>query len=126
LHHFLRNGIQEGSILSAHDVSEGGLAVALAECSISGNVGLVATLAPEAWSVEYLFGEAPGAVIIGVRPDESATMESKSTQADLAWHRLGTAGGQDLAVDDLFTVDVEQLRSAHSRALEVPVTRLNL
>lgn len=123
LHHFLRNGIQEGSILSAHDVSEGGLAVALAECSISGNAGLLATLAPEARSVEYLFGEAPGVVIIGVRPDQSATLESKSIQADLAWHRLGTAGGQELALDDLFTVDVEQLRSAHSRALEVPVTR---
>ncbi len=125
LHQFLQHGIQEGWIVSAHDVSEGGLAVALAECSISGNAGLVAMLAPETRSVEYLFGEAPGVVIIGVRPDQSATVESMISQADLTGHRLGTAGGQDLAVDDLFTVEVERLRSTYNSALEVPVTRFD-
>jgi phosphoribosylformylglycinamidine synthase len=123
LHQFLRDGIQEGWILSAHDVSDGGLAVALAECSISGNAGLVATLALEARSVESLFGEAPGVVVIGVRADQSTTVEARSEQANLTYHRLGVATGGDLAVDGSFSVKVERLRAAHSRALEVQESR---
>nr|MBA2362506.1 phosphoribosylformylglycinamidine synthase II [Chloroflexia bacterium] len=125
LHELLRSGINDGWILSAHDVSEGGLAVALAECAIAGNVGLPSALPSEAMSVEHLFGETPGVVIIGVRADQSTTLETRSSHANLACHRLGVAVGRDLTVEGVFTIAVEQLRAAHSRALEAQVTRFD-
>jgi len=125
LHELLRSGINDGWILSAHDVSEGGLAVALAECAIAGDAGLPAALPSEAMSVEHLFGETPGVVIIGVRADQSTTLETRSSQANLACHSLGVAVGRDLTVEGVFTIAVEQLTAAHSRALEAQVTRFD-
>ncbi|MDQ3327116.1 MAG: phosphoribosylformylglycinamidine synthase subunit PurL [Chloroflexota bacterium] len=122
LHELLREGIDEGWILLAHDVSDGGFLVALAECAIPDNVGLSAVLPSKATSVDHLFGEAPGSVIVGVRADQSAALETRSMQSNILCHRLGVATGRDLAVEGLFTMGVEQLRTAHSSALAAPVT----
>lgn len=66
--------IQEGLILSAHDVSEGGLAVTLAEAAFSGKAGLEIDLCSlpmddDASKAAMLFGEAPSRVVIEVAPE---------------------------------------------------------
>jgi phosphoribosylformylglycinamidine synthase len=57
-HEAVRDGVRSGAIESAHDISEGGLAVALAECVALGSVGCAVEV-PELDDVS-LFGEAPG------------------------------------------------------------------
>ena len=53
--------MRSGALRSAHDVAEGGLAVALAECAIASGLGAVVTgLGGE----DELFGEGPGAFVV--------------------------------------------------------------
>jgi phosphoribosylformylglycinamidine (FGAM) synthase-like enzyme len=65
----VREGVRAGSLASAHDVSDGGLACALAECAIAGGVGVRADLDPlvelRGLSGETcLFGEGPGGFVV--------------------------------------------------------------
>jgi len=64
----VRDAVRDGLLRTAHDVSDGGLACALAECAIAGGTGVEVDLDPllgdrdpEAW----LFGEGPGGFVLG-------------------------------------------------------------
>ena len=66
--------VQEGLILSAHDVSEGGLATTLAEAAFSGKAGLEIDLSSlpmdsDASKAAMLFGESPSRLVIEVAPE---------------------------------------------------------
>ena len=61
MHAAIRQAVRSGALRSAHDVAEGGLAVALAECCVAGGLGAEVDLdAAEA----ALFGEGPGAFVV--------------------------------------------------------------
>lgn len=69
--------VRKGVILSAHDVGEGGLAVALAEMAFSGKAGIAVDLSEiptldDTPAAEHLFGETPGRIIFEVDPDKAA------------------------------------------------------
>jgi phosphoribosylformylglycinamidine synthase II len=69
--------VKQGAVLSTHDLSEGGLAVALAEMAFSGKAGVKVDLtciptAEPCQPAEYLFGETPGCLIIEVAPEHAA------------------------------------------------------
>lgn len=69
----LHEAIEQGWISSAHDLSEGGLAVALAECTIGGGLGATVNLEPLLSGGDrldtVLFGEGPARIIISARPE---------------------------------------------------------
>lgn len=83
--------IREGRILAAHDVSEGGVAVALAEMSFSEVAGV---RIPDEMSVPQLFGEAPGRIVVEVRPEDVAEVLRRLEEAEVPVRLLGetTAG----------------------------------
>jgi phosphoribosylformylglycinamidine synthase len=83
----VREAVRSGLLSSAHDVSEGGLAVALAECCIAGGLGA---------SVEVpdLFGEGPGGVVVSA-PSGSIDKLSE-TLSQHGFLRLGEVGGDQL------------------------------
>ncbi|BAC09235.1 phosphoribosylformylglycinamidine synthase subunit PurL [Thermosynechococcus vestitus] len=93
-----RYGIQQGWIASAHDLSEGGLAVALAESCLSGQRGATIQL-PEGtyprWDA-LLFAEGGARILVSVPPREQVAWEAYA-QAQLpnAWTRLGVVNGED-------------------------------
>jgi phosphoribosylformylglycinamidine synthase len=97
---FVREAVRAGRVTAAHDVSDGGLACALAECSIAGAVGLRADLDP---LVELrgcagetaLFGEGPGGfVLAGSREG----IEDLAADATVALLVIGTAGGDRISI----------------------------
>ncbi len=110
-----REGIQQGWIASAHDCAEGGVAIALAECCISGNLGAeialgVAADAPLAqrWD-ELLFGEGGSRIIVSVIPNKVAVWEAYlHEQLGDTWQKLGevSEGNPSLRVltDDQMSV----------------------
>ena len=104
-----REGIQQSWIKSAHDVAEGGLAIALAEACISTglgaeiNLGLTDNL-PQRWD-EILFGEGGARILVSVSPEHQQQWESYITeQLGENWQKLGQVGSHnaDLRV---FTTD---------------------
>jgi phosphoribosylformylglycinamidine synthase len=101
-HEQVRDAVRSGKVRSCHDIAEGGLAVALAECCLLGGIGAVA----DADCDERLFGEQPGTAFI-VSGDE----------ADVAslGRVIGTVGGGWLQIGAC-SWSLEELRRAH-RAL---------
>jgi phosphoribosylformylglycinamidine synthase len=93
----VREAVRGGLLHTAHDVSDGGLACALAEAAIAGGVGLQVDLGPligaadpEAW----LFGEGPGGFVIAGDP---VALERR-VEAATAWV-VGGARGTSIAID---------------------------
>ena len=108
LHGALRALIHGGGIKSAHDCSEGGLAVAMAECCISHQIAretprlIGAAIDLSAFPAErldaLLFGETQGRVVISVAAIDSVKVLERAKILGVSAARLGTVGGSDLAI----------------------------
>jgi phosphoribosylformylglycinamidine synthase len=91
---------------SAHDVSDGGLAVALAECCAlsvapGGHVGArigLPTQASPSDAVSALFGEAPSRVVVSVTAARAEGVLHRAKAAGVPAHRIGETGGDSLAL----------------------------
>jgi phosphoribosylformylglycinamidine synthase len=91
----VREIVREGLVASAHDVSDGGLGVALAECCIGGAVGAQIVLDNSGFAPMF-FGEGPGGVIVS-GPVESIE-QLRERAAGIGFLALGTVGGELLEV----------------------------
>jgi len=106
LHLALRALIHSGSVKSAHDCSEGGLAVALAECCISQQIaretprliGAKIELAPGAGQRldALLFGEAQARVVITTAALDAVKVLERAKLLGVPATRIGTVGGEQL------------------------------
>ena len=122
-----RYGIGRGWISSAHDLAEGGLAVALAESCIGNNLGATVNLVvSESQRLdEILFGEATGQIIVSVSPDVVEQWEAYLNDCLSNWRKIGTVGEfqselKILTNDNLslINVKIQELTIAWSQAIE--------
>jgi phosphoribosylformylglycinamidine synthase len=100
---WVRSAVRAGSLSSAHDIAEGGLVVALAECAVAGGLGATVEL-PE--GVEP-FGEAPGRGFVVSGPEQA--LERLAVDASVPFVRLGVVGGSTLAIDGLLDIAVSEM-----------------
>lgn len=116
-----------GLLLAAHDVSEGGSAVALAEMSIAGLVGCTVDLAGEAYRFSTradsaLFAELPGFVFICFRP-ESCNEIDNLLPSGIRLQKVGRSGKSEpnlrISANGKRVIDFEpeRLRSVYENAL---------
>src|SRR5205823_2247924 len=63
-HAVVRDAVRSGALSSAHDIAEGGLAVALAECCAAGGLGANVALDEADDPLRELFGEGPGGFVV--------------------------------------------------------------
>jgi phosphoribosylformylglycinamidine synthase len=89
---------REGRLASAHDVSDGGLAVALAECAMEANLGASVVLAPGLRPSALLFGETTGRVLVTFSAGECGSVESAAQAAGVPMEVIGRVGGERLEV----------------------------
>ncbi len=102
-HERVRHAVRRGALQNAHDIAEGGIAVALAECCIAGGIGASVTL-PDGLEP---FGESPGTGFI-----------VSGEEAELAGMTvIGWVGGAALEIAGLLKVAVSELADAHRRGL---------
>jgi phosphoribosylformylglycinamidine synthase len=104
-------GLLEGS----HDLSDGGLAVALAESCLARGVGATVELHGDPF-VE-LFSESASRALVVVRPEAYEEFASLCGRLDVPCSALGHTGGASLVVEGVFEVAVEELRETHEAAL---------
>jgi phosphoribosylformylglycinamidine synthase II len=109
LHAAVRQGVRSGALRSAHDVAEGGLAVALAEACLAGGIGATIDFGAEVEEAA-LFGEGPGAFVV------SGPREALSRFGGAA-HVLGTVGGGALRIEGVLAVPLQDLSRAHASGL---------
>ncbi|MDR7545156.1 MAG: phosphoribosylformylglycinamidine synthase subunit PurL [Armatimonadota bacterium] len=89
----IREAVRDGVVRSAHDVSDGGLAVALAEACILGGRGAAVILPLDAGT---LFGEGPGRFVVSVDPSAIGTLEALARAREVPLAVVGRAGGRAL------------------------------
>jgi phosphoribosylformylglycinamidine synthase subunit PurL len=87
-----------GTLRMAHDLSVGGLAVALAKVAIAARLGASITL-HTAWPTAACFGERAGRVIVGLPPERVDQLRTALAEAGVPGVQLGTAGGAALRID---------------------------
>jgi phosphoribosylformylglycinamidine synthase len=94
--------IRGGWVRSAHDCSEGGLAVALAESCFNpdGSLGAMIDLqaAGKRRLDQILFNETQSRIVISTMPENVVTVLQLMQSRNLPAHRLGTVGGDELRV----------------------------
>ena len=101
VHQFLAEAIRFGWVQSAHDCSDGGLAVALAESCVSGEVKRGAEISADARgrrTDELLFNESQSRILISSRPGSAAELQLLADQHKVDLIELGQVGGQILQI----------------------------
>ncbi|HTY79947.1 MAG TPA: phosphoribosylformylglycinamidine synthase subunit PurL [Candidatus Bathyarchaeia archaeon] len=116
VHEACRAAIAAGLVRSAHDCSEGGLGVTLAESCISGPRSLGASVELPAAGTRAdleLFGEGPSRVIVSVPPEAERHFERLMGEFALPWRWIGRVGGEVLVI-----------RRGGEQAMAVPLDRM--
>ncbi len=112
-----RRLIGTGTVKSAHDCSDGGLAVAVAECAVMGNLGAdITTTVGDRWDAS-LFGEGQSRIVATLNPEDLVDLRRACETASVPWLQLGNVTGRDLRFGDLLTVPVSELADAHGNGL---------
>ncbi len=120
----VRRMIRYGQVRAAHDLADGGLAVALAEGCIAGQVGCEVAL-PDALSTAVggrldalLFGEAASRVILAVAPEAIGPIEESAAALGVPVHILGrTTETRHFALHGIMNVPLQNLITAWETAL---------
>jgi phosphoribosylformylglycinamidine synthase len=100
---------------AAHDLSDGGLAVALAESCLRGETGCVVTVPGDPFT--SLFSESAGRAIVAVRPEAETAFDQLRSAHDVPGVTIGTVGGDSLVFAGLFTIGLDELAAVHTRTL---------
>jgi phosphoribosylformylglycinamidine synthase len=107
-------------LTSAHDVSDGGLAVALAEVALASGSGLQAAIEPGDDAAATLFGECCGLVVVSCAPDNEAFLVKACDAAEVPLEKIGSLGGSQIALrcgELVLDVALDDARAAYEDAL---------
>ena len=99
---------EQGLATAAHDLSDGGLAIALAEASIRHGVGASVDLDGDPFV--GLFSESTARALVTVAPEQLEAFTTLATSYGVPVARIGTTGGADLSVEGQFSIPVAELR----------------
>ncbi len=108
--------VSSGRPNGIHDVSDGGLAVALSEMAVASQVGYQVDLG-EAPSAVDLFGEAPSRVVLSVSPPERAAVQAGAAAAGLEATVIGRAGRDRLVVPGAYDLPLADVTRVWQEAL---------
>jgi phosphoribosylformylglycinamidine synthase len=111
---FVREAVIAGRLTAAHDLSDGGLLVGLAEMAMAGKKG-ARILLPETDVAlhAFLFGEDQARYVLTATAEEAGRLIVDAATAGVAITAIGEVGGNDLVVPGHLTVSVDALRQRH-------------
>ena len=106
--------VVEGCLAGVHDVSDGGLGVALAEMAVRAGIGFRVTGVADHLA---LFSESPSRVVTCVEGADVAAVTSRAAAAGISAIEIGRAHGDRLVIDGLVDVSLADATSAWRDAL---------
>ena len=109
----VRDLININKIDTVHDVSDGGFLVALAEMSISGNIGVRINLDKENLNDKFLFGEDQGRYIISISDKQMSEITKIFNDREIFFQKVGKTCGKKLIINDNEEVEIEVLKNLH-------------
>jgi phosphoribosylformylglycinamidine synthase II len=112
--------IKAGLVKSAHDCSEGGLAVALAECCILSNdrLGAKIKLDQKMRSDALFFGETQSRILITLDEKNLAKAEKTAKDLEVPFAVVGKVEGKSLVIAGMLDLSVESLLDTYDKAIE--------
>jgi phosphoribosylformylglycinamidine synthase len=110
--------IKNKSILSAHDVSDGGVFMNLLESAMVNNLGFEITSDASVRKDAFLFGEAQSRVIVTVSANNTSTLESELKKQNVAFTKLGTVKGNSVVVDSTNYGTIADYKQAFDTSIE--------
>ncbi len=113
----LQEASNQDLLESAHDCSDGGLAIALTESALGGDTGFAVTLPGDLPAHVTLFAESAGRAVVSVAPERAAELEELAASLRVPFARLGETGGPRMVFDNLFELTVSEARTVHEDAI---------
>lgn len=103
-------GCSEKIFSAAHDLSQGGLAIALTEMVLRHSIGAKVHLASVGID---LISETPGRVVVAIEPGKTNALIEVAKKYEIAITKLGTTGGSSLTINEV-EIPLDELRQAHT------------
>jgi phosphoribosylformylglycinamidine synthase len=95
---FVRGLIASQTVTAVHDISDGGLAVALAEMAMAGAIGASIEISPSLPTPGFLFGEDQARYVVTAAPESAAAIRDAAERAGVACEIIGATGGDTLTL----------------------------
>ena len=105
---------QKSLFASAHDLSQGGLAITIAEMVLRHKVGATLNLTGDL--TQWLFSETPGRVVVAIKPSAVKEVEALAQTHNISLAKIGTTGGDALKINDA-TISLSELSAAHTATI---------
>jgi phosphoribosylformylglycinamidine synthase subunit PurL len=112
--------IDKGILRSAHDISDGGLAVALAECCIGGPdkpLGVRIEMREMIRGDALLFSESQSRIVVSLQEKDLSQLQEIAAAQGVALQVIGAVGGSRFSIQPILQLPVDELRSVWSSAL---------
>ena len=117
---FVRALIHDGIATAVHDLSDGGLLVALAEMAMAGRIGASLEAPPAGMDAfAWWFGEDQARYLVTVPSGQTAEVARKAEALGVPLAKIGKTGGDKLAIPDDRAIIVESLRDRHETWLPI-------
>ncbi len=113
----VRRCVREGLLRAAHDCSEGGLAVALAELCFGKDLGCRVTLRAPPRPDALIFGEDASRIVVSYAPSERARVEAACKSEGAQIEEIGEVGGPLLRIEGVLEARVLELKEAWAAAI---------
>jgi phosphoribosylformylglycinamidine synthase len=113
---FLRAAKAEGLVAAAHDLSDGGLALAAAEMALAGAVGVEVEADAALPAAGWFFGEDQGRYLVACAPGDVAALAARAAKAGVPLRVVGAAGGGRVRLG-AGSVGLDELRARHAGGL---------
>ncbi|WP_022727178.1 phosphoribosylformylglycinamidine synthase subunit PurL [Fodinicurvata sediminis] len=113
---FILQQIEAGRVTACHDISDGGLLVALAEMALAGNLGLSLEARGARTTAAWLFAEDQARYVV-VTNEKEAVLEAAG-KADIKAEVIGRTGGDSLKLSSGQHISLEELREGHENWLD--------
>jgi phosphoribosylformylglycinamidine synthase len=117
LHLMLAESARADVLASAHDCSEGGLAVALAESAMAGGCGFAVAMPGDVPWYVTLFAESASRAVVSVTPEKASELEGLASALHVPFARIGETGGPRMVFDSLFETSLEEAVAVHEEAV---------
>jgi phosphoribosylformylglycinamidine (FGAM) synthase-like enzyme len=108
---FVASLIRSGKVSAVHDLSDGGLAVALAEMAMTGDMG--ASIEAQSPEHAFFFGEDQGRYVLTTPLAESAAIAEEAKRRGVPLSRIGVTGGQTLRLGSAAPLALAALTKAY-------------
>jgi phosphoribosylformylglycinamidine synthase len=98
LHRAVLGAIRKGLVASAHDLSEGGLAAAIAESGFGRGLGATVDFQANLRPDLALFSESQSRILLSAQPEQAEALAAFLAESGVPVQRLGTVGGEKLTI----------------------------